>query len=217
MCAQVFVAAIGASSYTFACATVDQSMWSRLDALARALTFYGGCPQLIIPDNPRALVSEACRYESKLDRTVREFARHYDVSFLPTRQPLPKDSLRQGPPPRANYSPGSPFGHHPVPKSRANGHGRAIRQGHHDGNVKKTVMPSVAFGVSVVSNGTGTRAPCRVAWIDPAPALTLNNETTYSCAPALVWVTPAAARRVLVPQIERENLATPPYVTFGWP
>jgi transposase len=69
MCAQVFVAAIGASSYTFACATVDQSMWSRLDALARALTFYGGCPQLIIPDNPRALVSEACRYESKLDRT----------------------------------------------------------------------------------------------------------------------------------------------------
>jgi transposase len=89
--AQVFVAAMGASSFTFACATADQSMRSWLGALARALVFYGGCPQLIVPDNPRALVSEACRYEPKLNATVREFARHYDVSFLPARPFLPKD------------------------------------------------------------------------------------------------------------------------------
>ena len=44
-----------------------------------------------MPDNPRALVSEACRYEPKLNATVREFARHYDVSFLPARPFLPKD------------------------------------------------------------------------------------------------------------------------------
>ena len=43
--AQVFVAAMGASSYTFAWATADQSMRSWLGATARALTFYGGCPQ----------------------------------------------------------------------------------------------------------------------------------------------------------------------------
>ena len=89
--AQVFVAAMGASSYTFACATVDQSMRSWLGALARALIFYGGVPQLIVPDNPRSLVSEACRYEPKLNATVREFARHYDVSFLPARPYSPKD------------------------------------------------------------------------------------------------------------------------------
>ncbi len=89
--AQVFVAAMGASSYTFACATTDQSMRSWLGALARALTFYGGCPQLIVPDNPRALVSDACRYEPKLNATVREFARHYNVSFLPARPYSPKD------------------------------------------------------------------------------------------------------------------------------
>ena len=89
--AQVFVAAMGASSYTFACATVDQSMRSWLAALARALTFYRGTPQLVVPDNPRALVSEACRYEPKLNETVREFARHYDVSFLPARPYSPKD------------------------------------------------------------------------------------------------------------------------------
>lgn len=89
--AQIFVAAMGASSYTFACATVDQSMRSWLGALARALAFYGGCAQLIVPDNPRSLVSEACRYEPKLNATVREFARHYDVSFLPARPYSPKD------------------------------------------------------------------------------------------------------------------------------
>ncbi|MCW8209168.1 transposase [Verminephrobacter aporrectodeae subsp. tuberculatae] len=43
--AQVFVAAMGASSYTFACATTDQSMRSWLAAMARALAFYGGVPQ----------------------------------------------------------------------------------------------------------------------------------------------------------------------------
>ena len=89
--AQVFVAAMGASSYTFACATADQSMRSWLGALARALAFYGGCPQLIVPDNPRALVSEACRYEPKLNATVRDFARHYGVSFLPALPYSPRD------------------------------------------------------------------------------------------------------------------------------
>ncbi len=89
--AQVFVAAMGASSYTFTCATTDQSMRSWLGATARALAFYGGVPQLIVPDNPRALVSEACRYEPKLNQTVADFARHYGVSILPARPYSPKD------------------------------------------------------------------------------------------------------------------------------
>ena len=89
--AQIFVSAMGASSYVFACATVDQSMRSWLGALARALSFYGGCTQLIVPDNPRSLVSEACRYEPKLNATVRDFARHYSVSFLPARPFSPRD------------------------------------------------------------------------------------------------------------------------------
>jgi transposase len=59
--------------------------------MARALSFYGGVPQLIVPDNPRALVSEACRYEPKLNQTVSDFARHYGVSILPARPYAPKD------------------------------------------------------------------------------------------------------------------------------
>jgi transposase len=89
--AQVFVSAMAASSYTFACATADQTMRSWLGAMARAMSFYGGCAQLIVPDNPRSLVAIACRYEPKLNETVRDFARHYNVSILPARPFLPKD------------------------------------------------------------------------------------------------------------------------------
>jgi DNA replication protein DnaC/transposase len=66
-------------------------MRSWLGGMARALTFYGGCPQLIVPDNPRSLVSVACRYDPKLNDTVRDFARHYSVSILPARPYSPKD------------------------------------------------------------------------------------------------------------------------------
>ena len=89
--AHVFVAALGASSYTFAWATADQSMRSWLGAMVRALSFYGGVPQLIVPDNARALIAEPNRYEPRVNETVRAFARHYDVSILPARPYSPKD------------------------------------------------------------------------------------------------------------------------------
>lgn len=89
--ANVFVAAMGASNYTFACATADQTMRSWLAAMARALSFYGGTPALIVPDNPRALIAQACRYEPRANDTVLDFARHYAVSILPARPYSPRD------------------------------------------------------------------------------------------------------------------------------
>ena len=89
--AHVFVAAMGASSYTFACATADQSMRSWLSAMARALTFYSGCPALIVPDNPRSLIARPDRYEPRANDTVLDFARYYGVSILPARPFSPQD------------------------------------------------------------------------------------------------------------------------------
>ncbi len=89
--AHVFVCAMGASSYTFACATPDETMRSWLTSMARALTFYGGVPELIIPDNPKSLVSNACRFEPELNASVRDFARYYSVGVLPARPYSPKD------------------------------------------------------------------------------------------------------------------------------
>ena len=89
--ANIFVAAMGVSGYCYCCATPAQTAKDWLGATAQALTFYGGVPQLIVPDNPRALVTVADRYEPQLTDTVQAFARHYGCTFLPARAYHPQD------------------------------------------------------------------------------------------------------------------------------
>ena len=89
-----FVAAMGASSYTFACATARETMADWLDSTARALAFYGGVPQLIVPDNPKAMIVDADRYEPRSNDTVLDFARHYGTSILPARARHPQDKAK---------------------------------------------------------------------------------------------------------------------------
>ena len=90
----IFVSAMGASSFTFAWATDRETMADWLESTARALTFYGGVPALIVPDNPRALIADANRYEPRSHDTVLDFARHYGTSFLPARPYHPQDKAK---------------------------------------------------------------------------------------------------------------------------
>ncbi len=92
--AHIFVAALGASSYTYACATPRESMADWLGSTARALAFFGGVPQLIVPDNPRALIANPNRYEPRANETVEDFARHYGTSVLPARPYHPQDKAK---------------------------------------------------------------------------------------------------------------------------
>jgi transposase len=92
--ASIFVAAMGASGYCFATATPAQTAADWLGATAQALAFYGGVPQLIVPDNPRALVAQANRYEPKLTESALDFARHYGCSMLPARAYHPQDKAK---------------------------------------------------------------------------------------------------------------------------
>ena len=92
--ASIFVAVLGASSYTFACATTGQTQNDWLTGIGRALAFIGGVPALIVPDNPRALVSVADRYEPTLNRATTEFANHYDTVILPARPRKPQDKAK---------------------------------------------------------------------------------------------------------------------------
>ena len=89
--AHVFVSALGASSYTFAGATGAERLEDWIESMTRALTFYGGVPQLIVPDNARALISQPDRYEPRAHDTVLDFARHYATSVLPARPRSPRD------------------------------------------------------------------------------------------------------------------------------
>jgi transposase len=92
--ASIFVAAMGASGHCFATATPAQTAADWLGATAQALAFYGGVPQLIVPDNPRALVAQANRYEPQLTESALDFARHYGCSMLPARAYHPQDKAK---------------------------------------------------------------------------------------------------------------------------
>jgi transposase len=65
-----------------------------LGATAQALRFYGGCTELIVPDNPRALIANPDRYEPRANDTVLDFARHYNTSVLPARPRRPQDKAK---------------------------------------------------------------------------------------------------------------------------
>jgi transposase len=89
--AQVFVAVLGASNYTFACATPRQTTADWIVAQVRALEFIGGVPKLIVPDQPRALVKTPDRYDPELNPTYAEFTQHYGCTALPARPGHPRD------------------------------------------------------------------------------------------------------------------------------
>jgi transposase len=89
--AQLFVAVLGASNYTYSEAAADQRMNSWIGAHVRCFEFLGGCPQLVVPDNTRTGVTKACRYEPDLNPTYQEMAMHYAVGVLPTRPRKPRD------------------------------------------------------------------------------------------------------------------------------
>jgi transposase len=89
--AQIFVAAMGASSYTYACATATQTATDWVGSLIGALEFIGGTPRLIVPDQPRALIARPDRYEPGVGRLLQEFCDHYGTACLPARPAHPRD------------------------------------------------------------------------------------------------------------------------------
>ena len=89
--ASLFVAALGASSYTWAEATSDQQMESWLLAHIHALEHWGGVPLLVVPDNTRTGVSKACRYDPDVNPTYHNFAAYYGFGVLPARPYKPRD------------------------------------------------------------------------------------------------------------------------------
>ena len=92
--AQIFVAVLGASNYTFAEATWSQSLPDWIGSHQRAFQFLGGLPEVVVPDNLRAGVTKAHRYEPELNPTYHEMATHYGVAIVPARARKPKDKAK---------------------------------------------------------------------------------------------------------------------------
>ena len=89
--AHLFVAALGASNYTFAEALENTRLPAWIEAHIHAWEFFGGVTRLTVPDNPKTAVTYACRYEPELNTSYQELAAHYGTVVLPARAREPQD------------------------------------------------------------------------------------------------------------------------------
>ncbi len=92
--AQIFVATLGASSYTFVEATASQTLPDWIGSHVRAFAFFGGVPEIVVPDNLKGGVTSPCYYEPEINATYQEMARHYGVAVLPARVRTPRDKAK---------------------------------------------------------------------------------------------------------------------------
>lgn len=91
---QIFVAVLGASSYTYAEATHSQSLPDWIGSHQRMFRFFGGVTELLIPDNLLAGVTDANRYTPTINATYADMATHYQTAVLPARPRKPKDKAK---------------------------------------------------------------------------------------------------------------------------
>jgi transposase len=89
--AQVFVACLPCSQLIYAEASWTQGHEDWLGAHVRALTWIGGCPETLVPDNLKSGVTGASYHDPVLNRSYHELARHYVIAIVPARVRRPRD------------------------------------------------------------------------------------------------------------------------------
>ena len=92
--AQIFVAALGASSATYAEAQASQELENWIGGHVRAFEHYGGVTGAVVPDNTKTGVTSACFYEPEINPTYQALAEYYGMVVLPTRVRAPKDKAK---------------------------------------------------------------------------------------------------------------------------
>jgi transposase len=92
--AQLFVAVLGASNYTYAEATWTQGLSDWIGAHTRAFAFVGGVPAMVVSDNLRSGITKACFYEPQVNRTYAEMATHYGTAIIPARPYRARDKAK---------------------------------------------------------------------------------------------------------------------------
>jgi transposase len=88
---EVLVCILPASQYTFAMALRSQKVEDLVKGLNECLTFLGGVPLAIVPDNLKSAVIKSHKFAPKINPTLRDLANHYGCVISPTRVYSPKD------------------------------------------------------------------------------------------------------------------------------
>lgn len=92
--AQIFVAVLGASNYTYVEATASQHLADWIHSHVRTFQFLGGVPQLLVPDNLKSGVTTPHLYDPAINLTYQDMANHYGVAVVPARVAKPQDKAK---------------------------------------------------------------------------------------------------------------------------
>jgi transposase len=92
--AQLFVACLGASNYSYAEATWTQGLADWISCHIHSYEYFQGVPQATIPDNLKSGVSRACRYDPDINLTYLDMSQHYGTVILPTRKRKARDKAK---------------------------------------------------------------------------------------------------------------------------
>ena len=91
---QTFVSTMACTDYTFALCVSSQKTEDFLYALAKALEFYGGVPKIVVPDNLKAAVIRADRYEPVLSKAMEDMGNHYGFVTIPCQPVKPTQKAK---------------------------------------------------------------------------------------------------------------------------
>jgi transposase len=72
----------------------SQSLPDWIASHVRTFATLGGVPEMLVPDNLKAAVHRAHRYEPEINRTYAELAHHYGVAIIPARAAKPRDKAK---------------------------------------------------------------------------------------------------------------------------
>lgn len=87
----IFVATLPCSQLSYAEATLKMDLNAWIGAHNRAFTYFGGVPQVVVPDNLKTSVTRNTLKELVLNVTYREMCEHYNIICMPARVRAPKD------------------------------------------------------------------------------------------------------------------------------
>jgi len=90
----LFVAVLGGSNYSYIEATHGEDLTSWIGAHVRMFDYFGGCPEVIVPDNLKSGVTKADFYDPQINPTYQALADHYGVAILPARKRKPRDKAK---------------------------------------------------------------------------------------------------------------------------
>lgn len=92
--ARLFVCVLGASNFTYAEPFYSESAEAWCTGQSNAFLYFNGCPEICVPDNPKAVIAQSCPYEPDINPDFLLVAEHYGIAVLPARVRKPKDKAK---------------------------------------------------------------------------------------------------------------------------